>query len=618
MGVANPEIRVAEPEYNAKAVIAAALEAQKEGVDVLAFPELCLTGYTCGDLFFQKTLISGAERALALVAEKTKNTDVLICVGLPVSHENKLYNVCAVLNKGNILGIVPKTHYPEYGEFNELRYFARSDKARVVSLAGKLCTMGQAVFKANGEITVGVEICEDLWAPCPPSSDCAALVTVNISASSETVGKAEKRRTLVLSQSLRTCSAYAYADAGRGESTTDLVFSGHGIIAEKGKILAENKPFGNKLLTFADVDIDFLIHERKKNNTVSPNVAERATAEFVLVERDGKIARNVSRLPFVPQEENGARAELILTMQAEGLRKRIEAAGAKKLVLGVSGGLDSALALLVCLRALKLSKMPPKSLLALSMPGFGTTEETAQNALILAKESKAEHRCINICESVKKHLNDIGHDLNLRDIAYENAQARMRTLILMDIANAENGLAIGTGDLSEAALGWCTYNGDHMSMYGVNASVPKTLVKYLVRYEAKRIGGATEKALLGILGTEISPELLPAENGKISQKTEDIIGSFELNDFFLFYAVRCGCTPQKTLLYAAAAFGGEPGEYAASLARFYKRFFASQFKRSCSPDGAKIGFSLSPRGDWRMPSDASVNLWLDECGLKNV
>ncbi len=613
VGVANPEIRVAEPEYNANAVVAAALEAEKEGVEVLAFPELCLTGYTCGDLFFQKTLIKAAERALAKVAESTKNADMLICVGLPVSHENKLYNVCAVLNKGNILGLVPKTHYPEYGEFNELRYFTRAEKMHVVPLCGQVCTMAQAVFAANDEIPVGVEICEDLWASCPPSSDCAALVTVNISASSETVGKAEKRRALVLSQSLRTCSAYVYADAGRGESTTDLVFSGHGIITEKGKILAENKPFENKLLTFADIDTDFLAHEREKNNTVVPHDANRFSASFTLCERSGKIAREVSRLPFVPQENGNERAELILTMQAEGLRKRMEASGAKKLVLGVSGGLDSALALLVCLRALKIAKMPAKNVLAISMPGFGTTDETAQNALALAKESKTEHRCINICESVKLHLSDIGHDLSARDVAYENAQARMRTMILMDIANAENGLAIGTGDLSEAALGWCTYNGDHMSMYGVNASVPKTLVKYLVRHEAERIGGGTKKALIGILNTEISPELLPAENGKISQKTEDIIGSFELNDFFLFYSVRCGCAPKKTLLYASAAFGGEPKEYAEPLARFYKRFFGSQFKRSCSPDGAKIGFSLSPRGDWRMPSDASVKLWLSEC-----
>ncbi len=612
VAVANPEIKVADTDFNADAIIAAAKKAAAKKAELLVFPELSVTGYTCADLFFQSTLIEGAENALKKIVEKTAETNMLICVGLPVRHEGKLYNACAVLSGGRILGIVPKKNYPEYGEFNELRYFTQANKLHMIKLAEQIVPMDNMLFVTDEGVTIGVEICEDLWASVPPSSDCAALVTVNLSASSETAGKAEKRRTLVKSQSLRTCSAYVYADAGRGESTTDLVFSGHGIIAEKGAILAENKPFEDNLLTVCDIDVDFLIHERIKNNTVKPNDENRTAVSFTLKKRTDNLIRPVSRLPFVPSgAERDGRAELILNIQAEGLRKRLVHTGAKKLVLGVSGGLDSALALLVCLRALKAANRKPNDLVAISMPGFGTSEQTAQNALSLAKESNSDYRIIDIKPSVTRHLKDIGHDLSVTDTAYENAQARMRTMILMDIANREGGIAVGTGDLSEAALGWCTYNGDHMSMYGVNASVPKTLVKFLVDYEAKRIGGKTADALIGILNTEISPELLPADGGKISQKTEDIIGSFELNDFFLFYAVRCGCSPRKTLLYAAAAFGGKPHDYSDALVKFYKRFFASQFKRSCCPDGAKAGFSFSPRGDWRMPSDAAVKLWID-------
>lgn len=609
VAAANPEIRVADPDYNAEAIIEAVRAAAAENVELLVFPELCITGYTCGDLFLQQTLISGAERALEKIAAHTEQADTVICVGLPVSHEDKLYNVCAVLNKGRILGLVPKVHYPEYGESNELRYFNRATKMHILDIAGQTVTLDKMVFVANGEVAIGAEICEDLFAPVPPSSDCAALVTVNLAAGSEGVGKAEMRRTLVRAQSKRTISAYIYAGAGRGESTTDSVRSGHSLIAENGVILAENKPFAGKLLTVADIDTEYLRYERRKNNVVVPCDEERSGTAFTLPERSGELRREVARLPFVPESEE--EAELILTMQAEGLCTRMKNAGAKKLVLGVSGGLDSTLALLVCLRALDGKGLSRKNLIAVSMPGFGTSEETALSALSLAKESKADYRIIDIKESVSVHLKDIGHDLASHDAAYENAQARMRTVILMDIANREGGIAVGTGDLSEAALGWCTYNGDHMSMYGVNASVPKTLVKFLVAYEAKRLGGRTEKTLLGVLATEISPELLPAKDGKIAQKTEEIIGSFELNDFFLYHAVMCGALPEKTLMYAAAAFGGNAHDYEEGLARFYKRFFASQFKRSCSPDAPKVGYSLSPRGDWRMPSDASVNLWLE-------
>ncbi len=612
VGVANPEIRVADPAYNAEKIVAIAKKAAKENVELLAFGELCVTGYTCGDLFFQKELTDGAQDALRKILDETRALATVLFVGLPVRHEGKLYNACAVLQRGVILGVVPKCNLPEYGEFNELRYFASgADAFGAVFLCGAYAPFGQMLFRC-GEVDVGVEICEDLWSPVPPSSVSGALVTVNLSASSETVGKADKRRTLVKSQSMRTLSAYIYADAGRGESTGDMVFSGHGMIAEKGNILAENAPFADNALIVADIDTEYLLFERARNNTVrfGRKEGERQLTVVQLPVWHGALRRQVSRLPFVPEKDCDARAELILNIQAEGLRKRMQHTGLDKLVLGVSGGLDSALALLVCLRTLEKLQLPRKNLIAISMPGFGTTEETAQNALLLAKESKADYRIADIKASVTQHLKDIGHDLNVYDAAYENAQARMRTMILMDVANGEGAIVVGTGDLSEAALGWCTYNGDHMSMYGVNASVPKTLVKHLVAYEAARIGGKTAKTLDGILHTEISPELLPAKDGKIAQKTEDIIGSFDQNDFFLFYAVRCGCTPERTLLYAAAAFGGKPDDYAESLAKFYKRFFAAQFKRSCVPDGPKVGFSLSPRGDWRMPSDASVRLWL--------
>ena len=622
VAAATPEIRVADPAYNATQIVNIAKKAAKEHVEVLAFPELCITGYTCGDLFFQKELTDAAERALRRIADGTKALDMFLFVGLPVRHGGKLYNVCAAVKGGKILGAVPKTYLPEYNEFCEVRFFSPCpEDADSMFLAGEVCTIGQQTFRIADNIDIGVDICEDVWASVPPSSQNGALICVNLSASSELVGKPEKRRTLVMCQSLRNRSAYIYVDAGRGESTTDLVFSGHNIIAEKGTVLAENKPFENNVLTVADIDTDLLLCERAKVNTVRPSkrreTALRPDEEVLLPEWQDRLRRPVSRLPFVPHRDESERAELMLHIQTEGLRKRMEHTGCKKLVLGVSGGLDSALALLVCLRALDALKLPRKNLVALSLPGFGTSEQTAQNALSLAKAAGADHRTVNICESVRQHLHDIGHDGVTPDVTYENAQARMRTLILMDIANRENGLCVGTGDLSEAALGWCTYGGDHMSMYAVNASIPKTTVKFLAAYEAERLGGAMQSALDGVLGTDISPELLPAKDGAIAQKTEDILGKYELNDFFLYYAIRGGSSPQKTLLYAAAAFGGKPQDYAPALVKFYKRFFASQFKRSCSPDGAKVGFSFSPRGDWHMPSDASVNAWIESIQNKD-
>ncbi len=617
VAAANPELKVADTRGNAAAIIDIIKKAAAEGVELLVFPELCITAYTCGDLFLQKTLLDGAQSALKLIAESTKNRNILVYAGLPVRAGGKLYNCAAALFGGKVIGVTPKIHLPEYGEFNELRYFASGKEVcGTVMLAGENVPFGSFTVNLHG-VSVGAEICEDLWAQRAPSNS-AALVTVNLSASSETAGKAEKRRTLVKSRSLRFAGAYIYADAGRGESSTDLVFSGHSIIAEEGEIIAENKPFENKPFTVADIDTEKLCFSRMRNN-VFGGEDENGVPCIVCAEGENcggdkktDLRRYVSRLPFVPECGGEEQAELILRIQAEGLMKRLKHTGAKKAVLGVSGGLDSALALLVCLRAFDGLNKPRKDLIAVSMPGFGTSDETAANALLLAKESRADYRIIDIKSSVTAHLKDIGHDLNVRDAAYENAQARMRTMILMDIANGENGIAVGTGDLSEAALGWCTYNGDHMSMYGVNSSVPKTLVKYLVKYEAERIGGKTRTALTGVLNTEISPELLPAKDGKIAQKTEEIIGSFELNDFFLYHAVFEGGSPQKTLLYAAAAFGGKPEDYAEPLAKFYRRFFASQFKRSCCPDGVKATYSLSPRGDWRMPSDASVELWLGE------
>lgn len=616
VAAANPEIRVADTSFNADRVIAACEKAQKEQVDVLVFPELCLTGSTCGDLFLQNTLTDGAQAALRKIADATKNSAAVLCVGLPVVFGNKLYNACAVLQHGEILGVVPKTGY---AETDERRCFADGENVKgSVAVAGTTCFFGRFTLCCD-RVTIGVEFGSDLYAALAPSVRDGALVTVNLAASVETAGEADRRRMLVRSRSLQTVSAYVYAGAGRGESTTDAVYAGHGLIAENGEILAESAPFADEGWTAADIDTDVLLYERARNPVRFP----AHSGEFVYVRfpaHSGKLLRTVRRLPFVPQAESDADAESILSIQAEGLRKRMAHTGLRKLLLGVSGGLDSALSLLVCLRALDAQKLPRKNLVALSMPGFGTSRETAENALLLAKEAKADHRIVDICESVTQHLKDMGHDLTTHDAAYENAQARMRTMLLMNIANREGGIAVGTGDLSEEALGWCTYNGDHMSMYNTNASVPKTLVKFLVAYEAKRLGGKFGQALKGVLATDISPELLPTQNGKTVQKTEDIIGPFEQNDFFLYYAVRCGCPPKKVLMYAAAAFGGEADDYAKPLARFYKRFFAAQFKRSCSPDGAKIGFSLSPRGDWRMPSDAVVRLWLNgiESGAERI
>lgn len=607
VAVANPEIRVADTERNAEQIIKAAKAASKKGVEVLVFPELTLTGSTCGDLFYQPTLLGGAERALEKIIDRTASLDTLIFVGLPVRYGGKLYSACAAVQGGELLCLVPKQNPAKKSVFTE----SLIDGTDTVDFAGDACIIGDCIVNYGG-VSIGIELGEDLQSACPPSSLSGAMLTVNLAATCEVVGMAERRRGLVESQSLRTISGYVYADAGRGESTTDMVFAGHGIIAEAGRILAENKPFDDRLLTVADIDTDKLAYERLVSDAAPQGLDGYEVFATERERSDDELMRKVSKYPFVPQKDIKEKSELILGIQAEGLRTRLAHTGVKKLVLGVSGGLDSALALLVCIRALDSLKKPRTDLIAVSMPCFGTSGKTANNAELLSKAVGADYRVVDIRAAVTRHLEDISHPLDLYDTAYENAQARMRTMVLMDIGNVDGGLVVGTGDLSEEALGWCTYGGDHLSMYGVNASVPKTLVRHLVKYEAERIGGDTQKVLESILGTDVSPELLPPVDGKISQKTEEIIGKYTLNDFFLYHAVKLGLAPQKVLVYAAAAFGGKADEYKLPLAKFYRRFFAAQFKRSCCPDGAKTGFSLSPRGDWSMPSDASAKLWVAE------
>lgn len=545
-----------------------------------------------------------------------------------MDYMGKLYNCAAALCNGRVLGIVPKTHIPNYSEFYERRYFSPAPNGNIPDyrLWEEECTTfgPKQIFadEKNPEVKVACEICEDLWVGMPPSvyaASAGATIIVNLSASDETIGKADYRRMLVKSQSGRNVCAYIYADAGTGESTTDMVFAGHNLIAENASVLSESLPFSKGRAT-AEIDASFLAAERRKLTTFT---GTETPSDFIVTKAgfcgDGELTlRKVSKTPFVPQEniQLGERAELILSIQAQGLARRLSHTGAKTAVIGISGGLDSSLALLVSARAFEILGRDKKNIVAVTMPGFGTTGKTFDNSLKLIECTGASGRTINISESVLKHFEDIGHDRKALDVTYENAQARMRTMILMDIANKTGGLVVGTGDLSELALGWCTYNGDHMSMYAVNSSVPKTLVKHLVRYEGMRKGGELQKVLEAILATEISPELLPPDKeGKIAQKTEDIIGPYELHDFYLYHAIRLGETPKKVYYLAKYAFGKAYDEKTLLkwLKNFYRRFFSQQFKRSCIPDGVKIGsVTLSPRGDWRMPSDASAELWLEE------
>ena len=609
VATATPKIKVADVTYNADSIITCIKEAAAQGVKLIALPELCITGYTCGDLFFQKTLIDGAWEQLERIKDEISTLDIIAVVGLPMQKNGKLINAAAVVYHGEILCTVGKKHLPNYNEFYEKRHFADClDEPPVVFRCEEL-----------PEFCFGVEICEDLWSPCPPSVELAAggaTVILNLSASNEMIGKAEYRRSLVTGQSGRLICAYLYASAGDGESTTDTVFSGHSLIAENGALLAETALFDNKLL-ITEIDVCRLAGERAKNTTF-PMASEVIVVPFSMPPSETKLTRYISPAPFVPSDEadRGGRCESILLMQSEGLKKRVEHTNAKSLVIGISGGLDSCLALLVSAKAVDRLNRPRADVIAVTMPCFGTTQRTKSNAVRLCEALGVTLREIDITKAVTQHFEDISHDPQNMNVVYENAQARQRTLILMDIANAENGLVVGTGDLSELALGWATYNGDHMSMYGVNAGVPKTLIRHIVRYYADSSGdGELKKVLYDILDTPVSPELLPAENGEISQKTEDLVGPYELHDFFLYYAVRWGFPPKKVYRLALYALGDSytPDVILKWLKSFYRRFFAQQFKRSCLPDAPKIGsVTLSPRADWRMPSDACARAWLEE------
>ncbi len=619
-----PALRVADVRFNAENISRAIGEAEKAGVQLLVFPELSLCGYTCGDLFGQKVLLDDCFAFLRTIAEETKDKKLLVFVGVPVRLGGVLYNCAAALNGGRVLAFIPKTHLPNYAEFYEKRNFQPyAGENTEIDFYGDRVPFGNKIVFAEekeADFTVSAELCEDLWVPAPPSAAHAhagANIIVNLSASDETAGKAEYRRLLVRSQSAKTVSGYVYADAGEGESSTDMTFSGHNIISENGEILKESVLFENGMIV-SEIDAEKLSFERRRINTFydGRDLGGYRTISFKASSRGEKLTRPVARLPFVPQGGAlGERAELILSIQAAGLGKRLAHTGARAAVLGISGGLDSALALLVTVRAFKKLGRDLKDIIAVTMPCFGTTDKTYNNSLALMRALGVTFKTVNIADSVRAHFKDIGHDEGVKNAAYENAQARMRTMVLMDIANDAGGLVVGTGDLSELALGWATYNGDHMSMYGVNASVPKTLVKYLISYEAERLGGQLKETLNDILNTEISPELLPPEDGKIAQKTEELVGPYELHDFYLYYAIRWGFSPKKVLFLAETAFAGiyEKEVIKKWLVSFYKRFFSQQFKRSCLPDGVKVGsVSLSPRGDWRMPSDACVQSWLKE------
>ena len=623
----SPALRVADCAYNTQQIIAQLKDAAARGVKLAVFPEFCLTGYTCGDLFLQHTLQQGALTGLQSILDASRELDVVALVGLPLLVRGKLYNVAAVLCRGRLLGLVPKTYLPNYGEFYEKRQFTPgSTEVEWVTVCGQQVPFGTSLLFRCCEMpsfVLGVEICEDLWSALPPSTFHAlagATVVANLSASDETVGKAEYRRALVQNQSARLLCGYLYASAGHGESTQDMVFGGHDLIAENGTLLSEALPFAGGWAE-TEIDCQRMESERARNTSFEPSAEGYQTVEFHLEPTETPLTRWVDPTPFVPHDQRlrAQRCELILKMQADGLAKRLEHARAKTAVIGISGGLDSCLALLVAVRALKQLGRPTTDVLAVTMPCFGTTRRTRSNAEILCDELHVSFREIDIAATVHSHFADIGQDEKVLDVTFENGQARVRTLELMDLANRTGGLVVGTGDLSELALGWATYNGDHMSMYGVNASVPKTLVRHLVQYEADIAPSETLKTvLLDILDTPVSPELLPAkENGDIAQKTEDLVGPYELHDFYLYHVLRFGFGPEKIFRLAKAAFAGR-AEYPDSvlykwLRNFYWRFFAQQFKRSCLPDGPKVGsVTLSPRGDWRMPSDAAAALWLAE------
>ncbi len=616
-----PELRLADCAYNAEQTFTLMRTAEKAGVKVLILPELGLTGYTCGDLFSQDALIRGAEEALATVLEATRNLEVVTAVGLPLRVNNKLYNCASIIQKGRILGVVPKTHLPNYGEFYEKRWFAPApEEDDYLALLGQDAIpfgAGQVFSCADlPELTLGFEICEDLWAPDSPSvkmAQAGAVIIGNLSASNEVLGKDAYRRQLVTTQSAKLLCGYLYSSSGAGESTSDLVFGAHQLIAENGTLLTERRFDGGLLVS--EIDIQRLANERRRTQALGDNPGGHYAVPFHLTAAAAKLTRYVSPMPFIPEgkEDRDARCREILLIASLGLKQRLEHTRAKTAVVGLSGGLDSTLAVLITGLAMKMLDRPMSDIIAVTMPCFGTTDRTRNNAVILAEQMGATLRTVDISQSVRSHFRDIGHDPEDHSVTYENAQARERTQVLMDIANAGGGLVIGTGDLSELALGWCTYNGDHMSMYGVNASIPKTLVRHLVRYLSRDSEEQElHDVLEDILDTPVSPELLPAVQGEISQRTEDLVGPYELHDFFLYYVLRWGFSPRK--VYRLALYALER-KYSRDvilkwLKVFYRRFFTQQFKRNCMPDGPKIGsVALSPRGDWRMPSDASCALW---------
>lgn len=624
VAAATPKIKVADTEYNAGVIVDTVKEACNSGAKIVVLPELCLTGYTCEDLFLQDRLLNSSREQLKVIADRTADCDALIFIGMPLEKEHKLYNVAAVVQHGQVLAFIPKSYMPTYGEFYEARHFMSGEgQDGYCRFDDEEIPFGTDIlFECDNMdgLVVGCEICEDVWTPNPPSTRHAlagANVIVNLSASNDLVGKDTYREELVKATSARLLAGYIYASAGDGESTQDVVYGGHDIIAENGSILAQSNPFQAGII-YADLDIQKLRMERRRMSTFIPDDVPHDIIPFTLTIEETQLYRQFARAPFVPSDKmtREKRCEQILSIQANGLKKRYEHTGAKTAVIGISGGLDSTLALLVTVRAFDMLGLPRKNIKAVTMPCFGTTDRTYDNACKLTHACEAELIEVDIKEAVGIHFRDIGQDPDCHDVTYENGQARERTQILMDIANKTGGLVIGTGDMSELALGWATYNGDHMSMYGVNVGVPKTLVRHLVRYYADTCGHeGMSKVLLDILDTPVSPELLPPEDGVISQKTEDLVGPYELHDFFLYYMLRCGYPPAKVYRVARKSFKGvyEDEVILKWLKTFYRRFFAQQFKRSCLPDGPKVGsVALSPRGDLRMPSDASARIWLEE------
>jgi len=627
VAAAVPTVKVADVAYNVGQAESLIAQAEGQGVEVMVLPELCLTGYTCQDLFKQQLLIDKAEEALLVLLDFTRKLDVIVVVGLPVQIGSLLYNCAAVIQSGTLLGVVPKTYLPNYGEFYEKRWFASAQdlEPQDIYLAGSPIhvTAEPTIFTTCDGVRFGIEICEDVWAPVPPSNRLAlagADIIFNLSASDELIGKHHYLRQLLCQQSARTMTGYVYASSGFGESTQDVVYGGNAIIVENGRIISEGERFSlQPQIKITQIDVERLRTERRTNSTFITAQSRVNCHPFnvnckPVSPREFELIRSVEPNPFIPQEDKmQASCEEILNIQVAGLAKRLYHIGGKKAVIGISGGLDSTLALLVTVKAFDKLDLDRQGIIGITMPGFGTTDRTYNNALALMKELGVTTREISIVKAVKQHFEDIGHDAKQHDTTYENSQARERTQILMDVANKENAIVVGTGDLSELALGWATYNGDHMSMYGVNAGVPKTLVRYLVSYLA---GEMATNILMDIVNTPISPELLPADTqGNIRQKTEDLVGPYELHDFFLYYTLRYGFRPAKILMLAEKAFESKYDTTVIKkwLTTFCRRFFNQQFKRSCMPDGPKVGsVSLSPRGDWRMPSDASSALWLKD------